>query len=64
MQTLSRRQLVLLILLTLVWGINWPIMKLGVTGFPALTFRTISMWIGLPVLALVLVWCWWNTSLD
>ena len=56
MQALSRQQLILLVLLTLVWGINWPIMKLGVTGFPALTFRSISMWIGLPVLALVLVW--------
>ncbi|MBT9463419.1 EamA family transporter [Hydrogenophaga sp.] len=56
MQALSRQQLVLLVLLTLVWGINWPIMKFGVTGFPALTFRAISMWIGLPVLGLVLVW--------
>ncbi|MCW5653969.1 EamA family transporter [Hydrogenophaga sp.] len=56
MHTLSRRQLILLILLTLVWGLNWPIMKMGVTGYPPLTFRTISMWIGLPVLALVLVW--------
>lgn len=55
MQTLSRQQLSLLVLLTLVWGLNWPIMKLGVTGFPALTFRSISMWIGLPVLTLVLV---------
>jgi len=26
-------------------------MKLGVTGFPPLTFRMLSMWIGLPVLA-------------
>jgi hypothetical protein len=25
---------VMLVLLTLVWGINWPIMKLGVTDFP------------------------------
>jgi drug/metabolite transporter (DMT)-like permease len=56
MQALSRRQLIVLVLLTLVWGINWPIMKLGVTGFPPLTFRMLSMWIGLPVLALVLVW--------
>ena len=37
-------------LLTLVWGINWPIMKVGVTGFPPLAFRTLSMWLGLPVL--------------
>ncbi|MGZ5158640.1 MAG: EamA family transporter, partial [Caldimonas sp.] len=25
-------------------------MKLGVTGFPPLAFRTLSMWFGLPVL--------------
>jgi len=31
-------------------------MKLGVTDFPPLTFRTISMWLGLPVLALAMVW--------
>lgn len=46
----------MLILLTLVWGINWPIMKFGVTGFPPLTFRTLCMWIGLPVLGLYMVW--------
>jgi drug/metabolite transporter (DMT)-like permease len=56
MQALTRKQLVLLVLLTLVWGLNWPIMKIGVTGFPPLTFRSLSMWLGLPVLALVLVW--------
>jgi drug/metabolite transporter (DMT)-like permease len=55
MQKLSRRQLILLVLLTAVWGINWPVMKLGVTGFPALTFRAISIWLGVPVLALGLV---------
>lgn len=55
MQKLSRRQLILLVLLTIVWGINWPVMKLGVTGFPALTFRAISIWLGVPVLALGLV---------
>lgn len=47
---LSRQQLVLLVLLTLVWGVNWPIMKFGVTGFPPLTFRTLCMWLGLPLL--------------
>jgi len=40
--------------LTLVWGLNWPVMKLGVTGFAPLGFRTLSMWLGLPVLWLVL----------
>jgi drug/metabolite transporter (DMT)-like permease len=52
MQTLTRQQLTALVLLTLVWGLNWPIMKLGVTGFPPLSFRTLSIWIGLPVLGL------------
>lgn len=56
MHALNRQQLILLILITIVWGINWPIMKFGVTGFPPLTFRTICMWIGLPVLGLFLWW--------
>lgn len=50
MHALSRRQLVVLVLLTLVWGINWPVMKLGVTHYPPLTFRALSMWLGLPLL--------------
>ena len=54
MQTLTRQQLILLLLLTLTWGFNWPIMKLGVSDFPPLTFRAISMWLGLPVLGLAL----------
>ncbi len=56
MQKLSAKQLWLLIILTIVWGLNWPVMKLGVTGMPPLQFRTMSMWLGLPVLALALVW--------
>jgi drug/metabolite transporter (DMT)-like permease len=39
-----------------VWGLNWPVMKLGVTGFPPLEFRAISMWLGLPVLWALLRW--------
>lgn len=56
MPTLTRQQLILLVLLTLVWGLNWPIMKVGVTGYPPLTFRALSMWVGLPVLGLALWW--------
>ncbi len=62
MPALTPRQLGLLVALTLVWGLNWPVMKAGVSGlpsapspFPPLTFRTLSMWLGLPVLALALV---------
>jgi len=56
MHAITQRQLALLVLLTLVWGINWPIMKVGVTGYPALSFRALSMWLGLPVLAAFLWW--------
>jgi drug/metabolite transporter (DMT)-like permease len=56
MQKLSAKQLWLLVILTVVWGLNWPVMKLGVSGMPPLQFRTLSMWLGLPVLALALVW--------
>ena len=52
---LNRKQLVLLAVLTLIWGINWPVMKLGVTGYPPLTFRSLCLWLGLPVVALLMV---------
>jgi drug/metabolite transporter (DMT)-like permease len=55
MHSLSPRQLALLVILTLVWGVNWPVMKLGVADYPPLTFRAISIVLGLPLLALVLV---------
>lgn len=52
---LTRLQLVLLASLTLVWGLNWPVMKSGISAFPPLSFRTLSMWLGLPVLYLATV---------
>jgi len=55
MHALNPRQWLILVLLTLVWGINWPIMKLGVTDFPPLTFRMLCLWLGTPVLGLALV---------
>ena len=55
MQRLTRHQLVTLVILTLAWGINWPVMKLGVTAYPPLTFRAWSIMLGVPVLALALV---------
>jgi drug/metabolite transporter (DMT)-like permease len=59
----SQRQLWVLLLLTLVWGLNWPVLKLGVSGTPAqpeayapLSFRAISMLLSLPVLGGALMW--------
>ena len=54
MHAFTLRQRALLVPLTLVWGLNWPVMKLGVADYPPLAFRTISLWLGLPVLALLL----------
>lgn len=53
--TLTRRQLSLLVALTLVWGLNWPVMKIGVSDYPPFAFRALCMWLGLPVMALALL---------
>ncbi len=37
----------LLAVLTLIWGLNWPIMKLALSDFAPLTFRAISLFGGL-----------------
>jgi len=50
MNQFSRKDLILLALLTLCWGLNWPIMKIGVTHYPPLTFRILGMVGALPVL--------------
>jgi drug/metabolite transporter (DMT)-like permease len=54
-QRLSQQQLANLIFLTFVWGVNWPVMKMGVSNYSALTFRALSLMLGIPVLAAVLV---------
>lgn len=54
MPALTRRQLAALVFVTLVWGLNWPVLKVGVQGFPPLSFRAISMALALPVLWLCL----------
>jgi drug/metabolite transporter (DMT)-like permease len=50
MSRLSRRDLVLLALLTLFWGVNWPVMKFGVAELPPLFFRSICLAGGLVVI--------------
>ena len=55
MQRLTRQQLATLVILTIAWGVNWPVMKLGVTTYPPLTFRALSILLGVPVLGLALV---------
>lgn len=55
MSGFTPRHAVILVLLTLAWGLNWPVMKLGVQHLAPLSFRALSMWLGLPVLGAALV---------
>jgi len=50
MTSLSRKDWILLIFLTLCWGFNWPIMKFGVQDFPPVTFRALAMLLALPIM--------------
>ncbi|MCM1128284.1 MAG: DMT family transporter [Alistipes senegalensis] len=52
MNSLSRKDFLLLVLLTLIWGLNWPIMKYGAAHIPPVTFRALSMFCALPLLIL------------
>ena len=47
---LSRRDFTLLVLLTIAWGLNWPMMKIGVVAFPPLLFRVLGLAGGVLVL--------------
>lgn len=51
---LDRRGLILLVILTIAWGLNWPVMKIGVAHFPAMGFRLLCMAGGLVALGLAL----------
>ena len=43
MDRVSPKVLVLLALLTLVWGTNWPLFKIALDELPVLTFRTLTL---------------------
>lgn len=51
MASLSRRDLFVLALLTLFWGVNWPVMKFAVREYPPLTFRFLCMAGGVAAMA-------------
>ena len=53
---MNSRQLLGLALLTLMWGLNWPVMKLGLRDWNPLWFRTVTMAGG----ALVLLAYYWR----
>ena len=51
---LSLKDFSLLVALTVLWGINWPIMKSGVREMAPMTFRALCMVGGIGVLALII----------
>lgn len=50
MTRLSARDLTLLVLLTLAWGFNWPVMKAGLASLPPFFYRVLCIAGGLVVL--------------
>lgn len=51
MTPLTSRQLIGLVLLTLMWGLNWPVMKLALRELDPLHFRALTMALGALALA-------------
>ena len=49
------RSLGLMAILTLTWGMNWSVMKIGVTQLPPLWFRSIGLVLGTILLGVILV---------
>ena len=49
------RSLVLLAILTLTWGFNWSVLKIGVQALPPLWFRSIGLLLGTALLGLLLI---------
>jgi drug/metabolite transporter (DMT)-like permease len=45
-ETLSQFGLVLLMFLSIFWGTNWPMMKIGLREIPVWTFRTLCLLLG------------------
>lgn len=54
--SLTARQAISLVLITLIWGINWSVMKIGVGTMPPLTFRAACLWTAVPILAAFMQW--------
>jgi drug/metabolite transporter (DMT)-like permease len=45
-ETLPQFGLVLLVFLSIFWGSNWPMMKIGLREIPVWTFRTLCLFLG------------------
>lgn len=55
MDRVSPKVLALLALLTFVWGTNWPLFRIALDELPVLTFRAITMIVGMATLTAILL---------
>ncbi len=55
MDRVSPKVLALLALLTFVWGTNWPLFRIALDELPVLTFRAITMIVGMAMLTAILL---------
>ena len=55
MHRVSPKVLALLALLTAVWGTNWPLFRIALDELPVLTFRSITMIVGVAMLSAILL---------
>jgi drug/metabolite transporter (DMT)-like permease len=60
--TLTRQGLILLALITVFWGFNWPILKIAIAEIPICTFRSLCVAGG--ALGLLLIARWKSLSTD
>lgn len=54
-QNINRVDLLLIVLVTIAWGLNYPVMKFAVKAYPPITFRTLSFIIGVMAIGF-LIW--------
>jgi drug/metabolite transporter (DMT)-like permease len=52
----AARPYLLLVCLALVWGVHWPVAKIGLRDLPPFTFGTLRVATGLAVIMVVLAW--------
>ena len=53
--SINRTDLLLILFVTIAWGLNYPVMKFAVKSYPPITFRTLSFIIGIATIGF-LIW--------
>lgn len=54
--SVSVQHVIILVFLTIFWGLNWPVMKMAINQYPPMTFRGLSIIVGLLGIASFMKW--------